>query len=203
MFQPTVITEFEVYSMYAAVSVIQQFKLPANPVPALVVHSLVGLENRTESGGGAGLRGELIIATFRPKDICINRLSSDGKECVHAQKWTSADQQQAGKSQTRKLNEGGRQSPIPITKQSNRNDVFSPPGDLIYGRFYQQTGTLKKVISWGMLISRVNNLSLVICVGPNTPCGDTAVCPQVTGVSPRRPDLFIYLPLGLVVDLNT
>lgn len=54
MFSPTIITEFVVYSMFATVSFIQLFNLPANPVPVLVVHSLVGLENRTESGGGLG-----------------------------------------------------------------------------------------------------------------------------------------------------
>lgn len=89
----------------------------------LTVGSLMRLENRTESRRG-GLKGEIIIAAFRPiksKDISLNRLQvkSCVKECVHAQKWTSSDRQQAGKNQQkefwRKLNEGGRQPPIPIT----------------------------------------------------------------------------------------
>lgn len=44
-----------------------------------------------------------------------------------------------------------------------------------------------------------------MCVGVNTPCGDTAVCPQVTGVSPGSPELKLkpfslnYLPRRLSV----
>lgn len=70
---------------------------------------------------------------MRSKDICINRLRLDScvKECVHAQKWTSSDQETGLKrldyERQNKLNIANRQPPIPITKQDNKKHVSMPP----------------------------------------------------------------------------
>lgn len=74
-------------------AVIHVVKHSANLVPEQAVHS-----HRTEKGGW-GLRGEVIIAAFRPcrsNDICINRLQK--KECLCP--FLGTDTDQAEKSQT-------------------------------------------------------------------------------------------------------
>lgn len=68
-------------------AVIHAVKYSANLVPEQAVHS-----PRTEKGGW-GLRGEIIIAAFRPhrsKDICINRLCK--KECLCPKMDSDTDQ---------------------------------------------------------------------------------------------------------------
>lgn len=76
-----------------------------------------------------------------------------------------------------------------------------PPKEETYNRFYYQTGTLKTLISWRFFLSlKISNYCLPVCVGLNTPCGYTAVCPQVTGVPPNRPELCLVFLITFVTN---